>query len=336
MFSYCLICLLSRSFREDLESRFPVEQVARSRRENRSRQISGALVGVVSELANRLSISGNIFTSATLSRSRSPNVNAEMVSGLYNDIVSESPHNVYLSFRGSLRPEPAKLTRFINILSEIINLHFPDFNIREFSTNEGLVVAIERSGEEQTPQPTKLPEPKEEDVLDLTPTKEEVDSYLADIEDDPTFATSSKSVKIAKKNPIVVSFDYDGVTVLPDDSNGYSEWDENGEAISHINPVASELMKRYAARGDKVVIVAARDPSSINSVWKMIKDNGLPVSEVYATSHQSKVPTLRSIGASIHYDDNQFVLEDLYGNMDLGNFEARHDHEMEKDLENLK
>lgn len=130
-------------------------------------------------------------------------------------------------------------------------------------------------------------------------------------EEDEAFGIVFSSARTASRKPIVVSFDYDGTTVFPIDLGHGLDYDEENEPVSELNPDAAELMRLHASRGDTVVIVTCRYPYGLKSVWKMIHDNGLPVSEVYATSHTSKAPTLRSIGASIHYEDSPFRSDEI-------------------------
>ena len=134
--------------------------------------------------------------------------------------------------------------------------------------------------------------------------------------------------KPARRRNIVVSFDYDGTTVFPIEP---IEYDEDGEAVSELNPEAEELMRMHASQGDKVVIVTCRPPDAIGSVWKMVKDNGLPVEEVYATAHTDKSPTLISIGASIHYDDSSFRINEIRRAMGPA-IKVYYTHEMSENL----
>ena len=122
------------------------------------------------------------------------------------------------------------------------------------------------------------------------------------------WSVAEGDVKVAGRKAIVVSFDYDGTTTVVDSD---SELDAHGFPRGQLNVTAAELMCLHAKRGDKVVIVTARTEDALGEVWKMVKDNGLPVHKVYATSLKAKSPTLNSIGASIHYDDNPFVVDEV-------------------------
>jgi len=150
-------------------------------------------------------------------------------------------------------------------------------------------------------------------------------------EDDFDVILASASRQRRKR---VISFDYDSTTVLPDidPATGMCEYDEDNEPVSTLNTVAADLMKRHKANGDEIVIVTARSPNVIDSVWRTIRENDLPVSEVYATNHSSKVPILKEIGAAIHYDDSPFHIEDIQ--RELGShIKAYYDTDMERHLE---
>jgi len=117
---------------------------------------------------------------------------------------------------------------------------------------------------------------------------------------------------LAKDSQKVVSFDWDGTVVTPDKSNPAGiQYGDDDEPVSVIIPAATDLMRMYASQGAKIVIVTCRTPEGLKSIRTMISEYGLPVSEVYATSHTSKAPTLRSVGASIHYDDSPFRINEI-------------------------
>jgi hypothetical protein len=179
-----------------------------------------------------------------------------------------------------------------------------------------------------TPGTTPATEPAKDFFEGIEPPDETDDSDFGII------LSSTGYRHAGNRKGTVVSFDYDSTTVIPnyDPATGECETDEDGELVSTLNPVAAALMRRHHARGDKVVIVTARPPDSIGSIWQMIRDNSLPVSEVYATNHHSKAPTLRSIGATIHYDDSPFHVDDV--NRMLGpRTKAYYDSDMERHLE---
>lgn len=127
----------------------------------------------------------------------------------------------------------------------------------------------------------------------------------------------------------VVSFDWDGTAVTPDLSNPAGiQYGDDDEPISVIIPAAAELMRMYASQGAKIVIVTCRNPEGLESVRAMISECGLPVSEVYATSHTSKAPTLRSVGATIHYDDSPFRINEIKDELGPA-IEVIHAHHMD-------
>ena len=134
-----------------------------------------------------------------------------------------------------------------------------------------------------------------------------------------------------KRKTTVISFDFDGTILIPtiNPSTGECNYDGNGEPVGTLSPIAAELMRRYKTRGDKVVIVTSRNPKAVGSIWKMIHDKFLPVSEVYATNHQPKSPVLKDIGATIHYDNSPFHIEEINSS---GSTTAFYETEMEKHL----
>lgn len=173
-----------------------------------------------------------------------------------------------------------------------------------------IVVTVPSGGQPAraaTPPAAGGQEPRQEPARDFFEGMEPPD----DTDDFDVILASSAGKR--QRRMRVISFDYDGTTVFPniDPATGHCPYDEDGEAVSTLNPVAADLMRKHKARGDKVVIVTARNSDSLGSIWRMVRENSLPVSEVYATGHQPKSPTLRSIGASIHYDNSPFHVEEV-------------------------
>ena len=115
-----------------------------------------------------------------------------------------------------------------------------------------------------------------------------------------------------RRKPTVVSFDWDDTVMIADRRDGVVDYDEHGDPKGGtLNEDAAELMRLHAGMGDKIVIVTCRYPDGLATVWDAVREHGLPVSEAYATSHASKAPTLRSVGATIHYDDSDFRSDEI-------------------------
>lgn len=52
--------------------------------------------------------------------------------------------------------------------------------------------------------------------------------------------------------------------------------------------------------------------NELKAVWEAVKQYGLPVGNVYATNRQDKSIVLSEIGASVHYDDSEFRLQQIH------------------------
>jgi acid phosphatase class B len=106
----------------------------------------------------------------------------------------------------------------------------------------------------------------------------------------------------------IISFDFDDTTVFqPSEEN-----EIDFEVVGELNPEAAELMDLYHKNGCVVVIVTCRCSNELKAVWEAIKQYGLPVGNVYATNRQDKSIVLSEIGASVHYDDSEFRLQQIH------------------------
>jgi hypothetical protein len=98
----------------------------------------------------------------------------------------------------------------------------------------------------------------------------------------------------------VVSFDFDGV--LHKSVVGISP-------VDFMHPATWEPSERMfdqvwkEAENNEVVVVTARDSWNEPEVAEYIKMHRLPISKIYCTDDEPKLPTLRAIGAIRHYDD---------------------------------
>lgn len=305
--------MTSRTFRliAQAPSRHQVE-VYNSSNDRASDPSLPTIIGIVRELADLHDLPGGIVVTgrslSTVTEAREDLTAAGFNFSDYDDVsYSADPKDVFLSFRMSLIPEDRKLEDFFTALRSIISTYYPNRSVELVDHSLGPMIAVRYGGASSAPVSSAPVKPVKPFQPAVDPEADSSFEAMLDEDDDDFGLVFSSN----KRKPIIVSFDYDGTTVFPDESDGEIKFDEDGEAVSILNPEAAELMRLHAGRGDTVVIVTARIPTSLDSVWKTINDNGLPVSEVYATSYASKAPTLRSIGASIHYDDDPFRLAEI-------------------------
>ena len=107
--------------------------------------------------------------------------------------------------------------------------------------------------------------------------------------------------KLFKDVRPVVSYDFDGVLhvsvvgIHPLDFTEPNLWDPFTEMMAQL---------KEDAKTHTIVIVTARPSSTDIYVWEFIKNNNLPVEQIYATDDGPKTPVLLKIGAVRHYDDN--------------------------------
>ena len=106
----------------------------------------------------------------------------------------------------------------------------------------------------------------------------------------------------------VISYDFDGVLhvsvagIHPLDFTSPELWEPFTEMMLQLKEDAKE---------HKIVVVTARPPSTDVYVWEFIKNNNLPVEQIYATDDEPKTPVLIKIGAIKHYDDNKALAAPL-------------------------
>ena len=107
----------------------------------------------------------------------------------------------------------------------------------------------------------------------------------------------------------VVSFDFDGVLhtdVIPGTHHPLSHWDTDltpNETMHH--------QLRQEAAKNKIVVVSARCPNSKSIIANFCEQYGLPITGIYATCDQPKLPILLKLHAIRHYDDNLKVGREL-------------------------
>jgi hypothetical protein len=290
----------------------------------------GSLLHVLRELADNFHLGGRIISGRSLRNTNfrdsiplDENHKYPEVSGNFDD------DDLFLSFINGLWPEPSSLNPMLEVLQDIIAKHFPNKRIDSFETDDGPVVAIRNNGA----SPFLISDLA---YLNSQVSDEEIDDILN--RSDDILASNGKGIhKVAGVSNKLVSFDYDGTTVLAhiDPTTGDYQYDENGEPVSILNPDAARLMKLYKTKGYEVVIVTARNPKMVKSIWKTIHKNSLPVSKVYATNHHPKSPTIRSIGATIHYDDNPFYVEEINESLAM-RARAYYNTDMEKHLNKMQ
>lgn len=86
-----------------------------------------------------------------------------------------------------------------------------------------------------------------------------------------------------------VSFDYDGV-------------------LSTLK--GTDLAKKLLKQGIDVYIISARHLKA--GILKKAKDLGIPTNRIYATgSNINKIEKVKSLGISVHYDNNKNVIDKL-------------------------
>lgn len=299
-----------------------------------------SIIGIVRELSDRSKIStgGLIFTGKSLLEGH--------LSSSYEDIKEGAVEDdVYLSFRGSSTEENKADELFAN-LDDIVRRHFPDRRV-DIIEDAGLllggpVFAIRRmstlSGRPQAVRARRPTSSHQEDDLETKPSSlpkriPTVRELFQDIElpqEDDDFGIVFSSVK---KKPRTISFDWDDTVMIADRADGKMDFDQYDNPTSGtLNQDAAELMRLYAKQGCNIVVVTCRTPEGLNQIWEAIKEYGLPVNEVYATSHTSKAPILLELGASIHYDDNDFRMDEIRTELGYA-ISVRHVNQIPKDIE---
>lgn len=91
---------------------------------------------------------------------------------------------------------------------------------------------------------------------------------------------------------MLISFDFDDTLSFGGDYIG--------------NPKILDKVREHIKAGDICVIVTARSRQqfSILEIDGFIFEHNLDISAVYFTNHELKGPTLKYIGADVHYDDD--------------------------------
>lgn len=124
--------------------------------------------------------------------------------------------------------------------------------------------------------------------------------------------------KIAQKQ-VIVSFDFDD-TIYSLDRNPedgelvYAPDDEfYSTPLGRVNDGIVSLIKKYHSNNYKVICVTSRRSVYKSEVEEIIRENNLPIYEIYCTEGRDKVHMLLELGVSIHYDDDHYELEALKG-----------------------
>lgn len=301
------------------------------------------IIGIVRELSDRSKISTGslIFTGKSLLEGHLSISYEDLKEGAVED-------DVYLSLRG-LSPEENKVDELFANLDAIVRRHFPDRRVDIIDDTSGLlggvVFAIRRtstlSGRPQAVRANRPTPPPQDNALGTKPFSSPnriptVRELFEDIElpqEDDDFGIVFSS---AKKKTRTISFDWDDTVMIADRSDGKMNFDQHNNPTSGtLNQDAAELMRLYAKNGCNIVVVTCRTPEGLDQICEAIKEYGLPVNDVYATSHTSKAPILQELGALIHYDDNDFRIDEI--RTELGtSISVRHVNQIPVDVDQCK
>lgn len=77
-----------------------------------------------------------------------------------------------------------------------------------------------------------------------------------------------------------------------------------------------ELAKQKIAEGKEVFIITRRQASAYLEVFKLADELGIPHSRIYFTNGRMKWETIKRLGISTHYDNNQQEIDLINGNTD--------------------
>jgi len=279
------IFLTSNQFREEVHPNTPDHFLIKMK--------NLSLLNMVRTAANMHDLLGTVITGHSLLELIKTKENS--TSDMIMDFKFEDFENLAIDlasddvFLMTFPQNEATLNKVIGTLKPILKTYFPAYRIDTINMPSSLLMRVSQTPIKQNPVETINLEPKFD--FDFVVGDSPESDFIN------TFASKKK----------VISFDYDDTTVFHD----YPSDNEDGEPISKINPEAAALMKFYASQGYKIIIVTCRTPDTIGDIWGTIEDENLPVSEVYATSHTSKAPILAETGASIHYDNDLFRLQEI-------------------------
>jgi acid phosphatase class B len=107
----------------------------------------------------------------------------------------------------------------------------------------------------------------------------------------------------------IISFDFDE-TLVRRTPTGYQPHHE-----------VIRLLRDHEKKGHTIVIVTYRNPDHENIDWltfydpnrvpitNFVQEQKLPIAQVYYTKHQPKGPLLKSLGVTLHYDDDQGAID---------------------------
>jgi hypothetical protein len=110
-----------------------------------------------------------------------------------------------------------------------------------------------------------------------------------------------------------VSFDFDNTIFLlekdPEDDFSYKFDPKDPDIpLGKINEKIVDLILKYKSDGYKVICVTSRMAKYKKQVEDVIRENRLPISEIYCTNGQDKANTLKRLGVIKHYDDDMFEI----------------------------
>jgi hypothetical protein len=110
----------------------------------------------------------------------------------------------------------------------------------------------------------------------------------------------------------IISYDFDGTLHLTVDRFGNPLDFYMDVALLKPNMPMLDMLRKEA-EDFKIVIVSARNIGDEDYILKFVKLWKLPVSDVFCTHNQTKLPILQKLKAVKHYDDNPKVERDLLG-----------------------
>jgi len=113
------------------------------------------------------------------------------------------------------------------------------------------------------------------------------------------------------QNNIIISFDFDD-TIFKlewDGINNDYKRDPQGASMGILNQDIARLIKNYASKGIKIIIVSSRQEEMKQEIVDFVTEHNLPISDIYCTNGQDKVHLLKELGVSKHFDDDRFEID---------------------------
>ena len=113
------------------------------------------------------------------------------------------------------------------------------------------------------------------------------------------------------QNNIIISFDFDD-TIFKlewDGINNDYKRDPQGASMGILNQDIARLIKNYASKGIKIIIVSSRQEEMKQEIVDFVTEHNLPISDIYCINGQDKVHLLKELGVSKHFDDDRFEID---------------------------